>query len=222
MDNALRWGDREIRMMLDRRQMLQRAALGLGAAAIGGAVLSRSARAASKDVAFWASATLDIEDAGWKQFAKESGVDVNFTDNGNDPGPVVAKLAAGNANDIYDVGGLQGGSEKELARQGLIAPWDLSKKFRTTLAFGSGPRTSRISSTTAKPMGSRPSSTRIPSSRSKTKSARTSIVTEWCSIQSSRARQLWRTRGSTARSSPRCISRTLRRQDRAARQPHSP
>lgn len=127
MDNALRWGDREIRMMLDRRQMLQRAALGLGAAAIGGAVLSRSARAASKDVAFWASATLDIEDAGWKQFAKESGVDVNFTDNGNDPGPVVAKLAAGNANDIYDVGGLQGGSEKELARQGLIAPWDLSK-----------------------------------------------------------------------------------------------
>jgi len=127
MDNALRWGDREIRMMLDRRQMLQRAALGLGAAAIGGAVLPRSARAASKDVAFWASATLDIEDAGWKQFAKESGVDVNFTDNGNDPGPVVAKLAAGNANDIYDVGGLQGGSEKELARQGLIAPWDLSK-----------------------------------------------------------------------------------------------
>lgn len=127
MDNALRWGDREIRMMLDRRQMLQRAALGLDAAAIGGAVLSRSARAASKDVAFWASATLDIEDAGWKQFAKESGVDVNFTDNGNDPGPVVAKLAAGNANDIYDVGGLQGGSEKELARQGLIAPWDLSK-----------------------------------------------------------------------------------------------
>ena len=40
-----------------------------------------------------------------------------FTDNGNDPGPVVAKLAAGNANDIYDVGGLQGGSEKELAKR---------------------------------------------------------------------------------------------------------
>ena len=50
---------------------------------------------------------------------RQSGV--AFTDNGNDPGPVVAKLAAGNANDIYDVGGLQGGSEKELAKQGLIA-----------------------------------------------------------------------------------------------------
>jgi uncharacterized glyoxalase superfamily protein PhnB len=36
-------------------------------------------------------------------------------------------LAAGNANDIYDIGGLQGGSEKELAKRGLIAPWDLSQ-----------------------------------------------------------------------------------------------
>ena len=76
---------------------------------------------AAAGVNFWASATLDIEDAGWKTFAGESGIDVAFTDNGNDPGPVVAKLAAGSANDTYDVGGLQGGSEKELAKQGLIA-----------------------------------------------------------------------------------------------------
>ncbi|HXT05600.1 MAG TPA: extracellular solute-binding protein [Roseiarcus sp.] len=123
MDNPFRWRGSEIPAMLNRRQMLQTAALGLGAAALG----AGGARAAGKDIAFWASGTLDITDAGWKQFAADAGVNVAFTDNGNDPGPVVAKLAAGNANDIYDVAGLQGGSEKELAKRGLIAPWDLSK-----------------------------------------------------------------------------------------------
>ena len=110
---------------LNRRQLLQTTAVGAGALALGGLGFSGKALAAG-EVNFWASATLDIED-GWKIFAEQSGVDVLFTDNGNDPGPVVARLAAGNANDIYDVGGLQGGSEKELAKQGLIAPWDLSK-----------------------------------------------------------------------------------------------
>jgi len=123
MDNPFRWRGSEIPAMLNRRQMLQTAALGLGAAALG----AGGTRAAGRDIAFWASGTLDITDAGWKQFAADAGVNVAFTDNGNDPGPVVAKLAAGNANDIYDVAGLQGGSEKELAKRGLIAPWDLSK-----------------------------------------------------------------------------------------------
>jgi putative spermidine/putrescine transport system substrate-binding protein len=110
---------------LTRRQLMQRTALSAGALAVGGLGLPRMARAAG-EINFWASATLDVAD-GWKTFTKESGVGIAFTDNGNDPGPVVAKLAAGNANDIYDVGGLQGGSEKELAKQGLIAPWDVSK-----------------------------------------------------------------------------------------------
>jgi putative spermidine/putrescine transport system substrate-binding protein len=109
---------------LTRRQLLQRTALGTSALALG---ISLSAPSlAAREINFWASATLDIAD-GWDTFRKASDVDVVFTDNGNDPGPVVAKLAAGNANDIYDVGGLQGGSEKELARQRLIAPWDTSK-----------------------------------------------------------------------------------------------
>jgi len=114
-----------VALALTRRQLMQRAALGAGALAVGGLGLPRRSLAAD-DVNFWASATMDIGD-GWKTFTDESGVGVVFTDNGNDPGPVVAKLAAGNANDIYDVGGLQGGSEKALAKQGLIAPWDLSK-----------------------------------------------------------------------------------------------
>ena len=109
---------------LTRRQLLQRTALGTSALALGIGFSAPSL--AAREINFWASATLDIAD-GWDTFGKASGVDVVFTDNGNDPGPVVAKLAAGNANDIYDVGGLQGGSEKELARQRLIAPWDTSK-----------------------------------------------------------------------------------------------
>ena len=122
------WSDpsSRIRSRLTRRQLVQRAALGAGALAVGTLRLSRAAQAAN-EISFWASGTLDIGDDGWKTFANDSGVDVDFTDNGNDPGPVVAKLAAGNANDVYDVGGLQGGSEKELAKRGLIAPWDLAQ-----------------------------------------------------------------------------------------------
>jgi putative spermidine/putrescine transport system substrate-binding protein len=115
-----------IRSQLTRRQFVQRAALGGGALAVGAFGLPGAALAAN-EINFWASATLDVGDDGWKVIATESGVKVNFTDNGNDPGPVVAKLAAGNANDIYDVGGLQGGSEKELAKRALIAPWDLTQ-----------------------------------------------------------------------------------------------
>jgi putative spermidine/putrescine transport system substrate-binding protein len=116
----------DIRSQLTRRQLVQGAALGASALALGTLGIQRAARAA-EEINFWATGTLDIGDDGWEIFAKESRVKVNFTDNGNDPGPVMAKLAAGNANDIYDVGGLQGGSEKELARRGLIAPWDLSQ-----------------------------------------------------------------------------------------------
>src|SRR5436853_4123328 len=116
---------RSTALALTRRQLLQRTALGAGALAIAGFGFPRRSMAAG-EINYWASATMDIED-GWQSFTKETGVGVSFTDNGNDPGPVVAKLAAGNANDIYDVGGLQGGSEKELAKQGLIAPWDTSK-----------------------------------------------------------------------------------------------
>jgi putative spermidine/putrescine transport system substrate-binding protein len=115
-----------VRSRLTRRQFVQRAALGAGALAFGTLRLPGAAQAAN-EINFWASGTLDIGDGGWKNFANESELDVDFTDNGNDPGPVVAKLAAGNANDIYDVGGLQGGSEKELAKRGLISPWDLAQ-----------------------------------------------------------------------------------------------
>ena len=111
---------------LTRRQMLRQSVLWTSALALGVSSSPTAAQTAAKEINFWASATLDIG-KGWDTFDKQADVRVAFTDNGNDPGPVVAKLAAGNANDIYDIGGLQGGSEKELAKRRLIAPWDVSK-----------------------------------------------------------------------------------------------
>lgn len=117
------------RTMLDSnigRRRLMQMTLGSMAALGVSTALPRMARAAGGDIAFWGTGTLDIGDL-WSRAASDAGLNVTFTDNGNDPGPVVARLVAGNANAVYDVSGLQGGAEKELARQGAVAPWDTSK-----------------------------------------------------------------------------------------------
>ncbi|MGG6892512.1 MULTISPECIES: ABC transporter substrate-binding protein [Rhizobium] len=114
-----------LRSNMQRRDMLKLMGAGAAALSFGGSAAT-PAMAADATVAFWATATLDIGDK-WQEFARQSGVSPEFTDNGNDVGPVVARLAAGNANDLFDVGGFQGGAERELAKQGLIAPWDVSK-----------------------------------------------------------------------------------------------
>lgn len=110
---------------IDRRRLMKLMGAG-GMAAAGGLPFTGAALAQGSDVAFWASATLDIGD-GWSRLTDATGITPTFTDNGNDMGPVVARLAAGNANDLFDVGGFQGGAERELFRQGQIVPWDISK-----------------------------------------------------------------------------------------------
>ncbi len=110
---------------LSRRQMLKMTAGSVGALAAS-SMLPGMAHAAGGDISFWGSGTLDIGDK-WQRAADDASLTISFTDNGNDPGPVVARLVAGNANAVYDVSGLQGGAEKELAAQGAIAPWDTSK-----------------------------------------------------------------------------------------------
>ncbi len=114
-----------LRSNMQRRDMLKLMGAGAAALTVGG-LSATSAMADDATVAFWGTATLDIGDK-WQEFTRQSGVSPEFTDNGNDVGPVVARLAAGNANDLFDVGGFQGGAERELAKQGLIAPWDVSK-----------------------------------------------------------------------------------------------
>ncbi len=110
---------------LQRRRLLQLMGAG-GLGLMGGLPFAGRATAQEAAIAFWASATLDIGD-GWSRLTEATGITPTFTDNGNDMGPVVARLAAGNANDLFDVGGFQGGAERELFRQGQIVPWDLAK-----------------------------------------------------------------------------------------------
>ncbi len=110
---------------IERRRLIQLLGLGgLGLSA--GLPLAGRARAQGAEIAFWATATLDIGN-GWNRMTEATGIRLVFTDNGNDMGPVVARLAAGNANDLFDVGGFQGGAERELFRQGQIVPWDLAR-----------------------------------------------------------------------------------------------
>ena len=74
---------------------------------------------------FYGTGTLDIND--WSQLRKDLNINLLFTDNGNDVGPVLTQMIAGNAANDYDLGGLQGGAEQELAEAGKILPWDLTK-----------------------------------------------------------------------------------------------
>lgn len=106
-----------------RRRLLKLFGAGGAATLFGGLGL---ARAQSSEVAFWGTGTLDIGDA-WSKLTEDTGLTLSFTDNGNDMGPVVARLAAGNANALFDIGGFQGGAERELYRQGNIVAWDTSK-----------------------------------------------------------------------------------------------
>jgi putative spermidine/putrescine transport system substrate-binding protein len=63
----------------------------------------------------------------WNQLQQDLGIKLAFKDNGNDPGPVVTQMVSGTAAEDFDLGGLQGGSEAELAKAGRILPWDLTK-----------------------------------------------------------------------------------------------
>lgn len=77
-------------------------------------------------IRFWASGTMDIGDK-WKKLEDELGIKILFTDNNNDTGPIIANMINGNASHDFDIGGIQGGVERELAAANKILPWDLSK-----------------------------------------------------------------------------------------------
>lgn len=74
---------------------------------------------------FWGSGTLDLGRENWKAAAARLGFGVEFSDNGNDIGPILAQMINGTAARDYDVGGIQGGAEIEMARARVIEPWNL-------------------------------------------------------------------------------------------------
>lgn len=79
-----------------------------------------------EELHFYGTGTLDIKEH-WDQSRKDINVKVLFDDNGNDIGPILNKMISGTAAYDYDIGGLQGGAERELAEAGAIIPWDLKK-----------------------------------------------------------------------------------------------
>src|SRR5207247_581858 len=117
---------------ISRRQFLKLLGVGGLSLGLGGIELLRrpgfsaAQQKQTVQLTFWASGTMTIEQY-WQKLEQQEGIKVNFTDNGNDPGPVISKLIFGNAQQLYDVGGLQGGAEKELAVRGQLEPWDESK-----------------------------------------------------------------------------------------------
>lgn len=87
----------------------------------------KKSKAKTSIIYFYGTGTLDINERGWAKALKDIGVDVRFTDNRNDTGPVIAQMISGTAQKDYDLGGLQGGAERELFEADTILPWDLNK-----------------------------------------------------------------------------------------------
>jgi len=81
----------------------------------------------SKTLRLYGTATLDIGPDNWKKLTDQTGISIEFTDNGNDVGPVLAEMLSGTAAQAYDLGGIQGGAEPEMYQAGVILPWDVSK-----------------------------------------------------------------------------------------------
>ena len=129
-DVTMRWYDHPSN--INRRQFLKLLGAGGLSLGLGGIdllrrpVLSFAQQKQTVTLNFWASGTMTIEQY-WQKLEQDHAIKVNFTDNGNDPGPVISKLVFGNAQGLYDIGGLQGGAEKELAVHGQLEPWDEAK-----------------------------------------------------------------------------------------------
>lgn len=76
---------------------------------------------------YFGTGTLDVGKQNWRLLQEKLGISVDFKDNGNDIGPVLAQMISGTAATDYDLGGVQGGAEVQMSRAGTILPWDISK-----------------------------------------------------------------------------------------------
>src|SRR5690242_17364854 len=103
-----------------RREFLQWlgfGSLGLTAALTGCSGCRRDSNrsgGSSRELRIYGTGTLNLD--SWAQAQRDLNVKVVFKDNGNDAGPVVSQMVSGTAAEDFDLGGLQGGSEAELAQ----------------------------------------------------------------------------------------------------------
>jgi putative spermidine/putrescine transport system substrate-binding protein len=82
--------------------------------------------AKQRELNFFGVGTLDIKDK-WHNLPTDLGFTVAFKDNQNDVGHVITEMITMGASRTYDVGGLLGGAESELAQAKAILPWDTTK-----------------------------------------------------------------------------------------------
>lgn len=80
----------------------------------------------NKNIRLYGSGTLDIGKS-WDKVDKDLGIKVTFEDNKNDVGPIISNMVKGKAAFDFDVSGVQGGAETELAKANKILPWDTTK-----------------------------------------------------------------------------------------------
>jgi putative spermidine/putrescine transport system substrate-binding protein len=109
---------------LSRRDLLKLLSLSLAGSLFGGTI-GCSSKNTDKVLKIYGTGTLDVID--WSSFEKMYNVKINFDDNNNDPGPVISNMVRGTVAHDYDIGGLQGGAERELVDAGKIIEWDLTK-----------------------------------------------------------------------------------------------
>lgn len=103
-------------------KILSASAIGLPLASCSGLLSNKNKVVTLK---FYGTGTLNIED--WKKLYDDQKIILSFKDNNNDPGPVISQMIMGTAAKDYNIGGLQGGAERELIKAKKIIPWDLSK-----------------------------------------------------------------------------------------------
>ncbi len=121
---------------ISRRDLLRRLGYsGIGLAAVmsgcrggdnhSGTATSDKLVTSIRELKLYGTGTLNLE--SWAQAQQDLHVKLTFKDNNNDAGPVVTQMVSGTVADDFDLGGLQGGAEAELAQAGKILPWDLTK-----------------------------------------------------------------------------------------------
>jgi putative spermidine/putrescine transport system substrate-binding protein len=119
-----------LRHRLSRREFTRRAAaLGLTASTVatGRAAIPARARAQDKGTLGYWGAPIEVPGDDWSQVEEDLGYKIFFQDNGSALGPVISRLAAGGAEDQFDIVSLNRGAQRELAAGGFIVEVDPSR-----------------------------------------------------------------------------------------------
>jgi putative spermidine/putrescine transport system substrate-binding protein len=101
---------------------------------------------------YWGS-PIEIPGDDWGPIVQETGWQMNFVDNGSALGPVLAGLAAGTAQEQFDIISLNRGAQMVLAPDNYIVPIDPTKFSNSNKAYDYWPLNSDLYKYDGKPYG---------------------------------------------------------------------